>query len=54
MNTLVMRQDSGIDIDVMRVDGGPVNNAFLMHQADILGIPRCSRNLKPQLWELHI
>lgn len=36
----VMRQDSGIDINVMRVDGGPVRNGFLMQfQADILGIP---------------
>ena len=35
-----MRKDSGIPIDVMRVDGGPVNNGFLMQfQADILGIP---------------
>ena len=39
-NLRVMRQDSGIDIKVMRVDGGPVNNGFLMQfQADILGIP---------------
>lgn len=39
-NLKVMRKDSGIPIDVMRVDGGPVNNKFLMQfQADILGIP---------------
>lgn len=39
-NLKVMRQDSGIDIKVMRVDGGAVQNAFLMQfQADILGIP---------------
>lgn len=36
----VMRQDSGIPINVMRVDGGAVVNEFLMQfQADILGIP---------------
>lgn len=35
-----MRNDSGINIDVMRVDGGAVVNKFLMQfQADILGIP---------------
>ena len=35
-----MRKDSGIAIDVMRVDGGAVANKFLMQfQADILGIP---------------
>ena len=35
-----MRADSGINIDVMRVDGGAVVNEFLMQfQADILGIP---------------
>lgn len=39
-NLEVMRKDSGINIDVMRVDGGPVVNQFLMQfQADILGIP---------------
>lgn len=36
----VMKKDSGINIDVMRVDGGAVVNKFLMQfQADILGIP---------------
>lgn len=36
----VMKKDSGIDIGVMRVDGGAVVNKFLMQfQADILGIP---------------
>lgn len=36
----VMKKDSGIDIKVMRVDGGAVVNEFLMQfQADILGIP---------------
>jgi len=42
VNTIleVMRQDSGIPINVMRVDGGAVGNEFLMQfQADILGIP---------------
>ncbi len=35
-----MKNDSGINIDVMRVDGGAVVNEFLMQfQADILGIP---------------
>jgi len=39
-NLDVMRKDSGIDIQVMRVDGGAVANEFLMQfQADILGIP---------------
>lgn len=39
-NLDVMRKDSGIDIKVMRVDGGPVVNEFLMQfQADLLGIP---------------
>ena len=39
-NLEVMRKDSGIDIDVMRVDGGAVVNEFLMQfQADLLGIP---------------
>lgn len=33
-----MKEDSGIDIKVMRVDGGAANNDFLMQfQADILG-----------------
>lgn len=36
----VMKKDSGINIGVMRVDGGAVVNKFLMQfQADILGIP---------------
>lgn len=39
-NMDVMKADSGIDIPVMRADGGMVNNEFLMQfQADILGIP---------------
>ncbi len=39
-NLDVMIKDSGIDIKFMRVDGGMVQNAFLMQfQADILGIP---------------
>lgn len=39
-NLDVMKLDSGIDIDIMRVDGGMVANEFLMQfQADILGIP---------------
>ena len=39
-NMDVMEKDSGIDIQVMRVDGGPVVNDFLMQfQADLLGIP---------------
>ena len=39
-NLDVMKRDSGIDIQVMRVDGGPVANEFLMQfQADLLGIP---------------
>ncbi|HKM01464.1 MAG: glycerol kinase GlpK [Tissierellia bacterium] len=39
-NLDVMVKDSGIPIDVMRVDGGAVANEFLMQfQADILGIP---------------
>ena len=39
-NLDVMVKDSGINIDVMRVDGGAVANDFLMQfQADILGIP---------------
>jgi glycerol kinase len=39
-NLEVMQKDSGISIDVMRVDGGAVVNQFLMQfQADILGIP---------------
>lgn len=36
----VMREDSNIPINIMRADGGPTNNKFLMQfQADILGIP---------------
>ncbi len=39
-NLDVMIGDSGIDIDVMRVDGGMSANDFLMQfQADILGVP---------------
>ncbi|MCP1103421.1 glycerol kinase [Aequitasia blattaphilus] len=39
-NLDVMEKDSGIPIKVMRVDGGAVQNEFLMQfQADILGIP---------------
>lgn len=39
-NLDVMQKDSGIDIQVMRVDGGSVKNEFLMQfQADLLGIP---------------
>ncbi|WHH58118.1 glycerol kinase GlpK [Petroclostridium sp. X23] len=39
-NLEVMRKDSGIPIEVMRVDGGAVKDEFLMQfQADILGIP---------------
>lgn len=39
-NLDVMVKDSGIPINVMRVDGGAVANEFLMQfQADILGIP---------------
>lgn len=39
-NLEVMRADSGMAIDSMRVDGGAVANEFLMQfQADILGIP---------------
>lgn len=39
-NLDVMVKDSGIPIEVMRVDGGAVKDEFLMQfQADILGIP---------------
>ena len=39
-NLDIMSQDSGIAIDVLRVDGGATENEFLMQfQADILGIP---------------
>ncbi|HLG15127.1 MAG TPA: glycerol kinase GlpK [Blastocatellia bacterium] len=35
-----MREDSGIDVTELRVDGGAANNDFLMQfQADVLGIP---------------
>lgn len=37
-NAMVMQKDSGYDFSVMKVDGGPVVNKFLMQfQADILG-----------------
>lgn len=36
----VMRQDSGIEIQELRVDGGPTRNKYLMQfQSDIIGIP---------------
>lgn len=36
----VMRQESGIDIGELRVDGGPTKNSFLMQfQSDMTGIP---------------
>ncbi|WP_020008242.1 glycerol kinase GlpK [Salinicoccus albus] len=36
----LMERDSGMEIEVMRVDGGPVKNEFLMQfQADLLGVP---------------
>lgn len=39
-NLDAMQEDSGLSIDVMRVDGGAVVNEFLMQfQADILGVP---------------
>ena len=39
-NLDVMEKDSGIKVEVMRVDGGATANDFLMQfQADILGIP---------------
>ena len=39
-NLEIMRKDSGMAIELMRVDGGAVVNQFLMQfQADILGIP---------------
>jgi glycerol kinase len=35
-----MERDSGVRISVLRVDGGPTANEFLMQfQADILGVP---------------
>ena len=35
-----MREDSGVDVRTLRVDGGGSENAFLMQfQADILGVP---------------
>ena len=39
-NLDIMRKDSGVAINAMRVDGGAVVNKFLMQfQADMLGIP---------------
>jgi glycerol kinase len=39
-NLDVMNMDSGIPVKIMRVDGGAVQNNFLMQfQSDILGIP---------------
>jgi len=39
-NAQVMKNNSGIDFSVMKADGGPVVNKFLMQfQADILGKP---------------
>ena len=39
-NAMVMQKDSGYNFDVMKADGGPVVNSFLMQfQADILGKP---------------
>ena len=39
-NAQVMKQDSGYNFSVMKADGGPVVNKFLMQfQADILGTP---------------
>jgi glycerol kinase len=39
-NLDVMNLDSGIPVKIMRVDGGAVQNNFLMQfQSDILGIP---------------
>jgi glycerol kinase len=35
-----MNKDSGIELTVLRVDGGAANNNFLMQfQADLLGVP---------------
>ncbi len=35
-----MQEDSGIDIPLLKVDGGAANNSYLMQfQADILNIP---------------
>lgn len=35
-----MREDSGVDVRTLRVDGGGSENAFLMQlQADLLGVP---------------
>jgi len=35
-----MKADSKLELNVLRVDGGAVNNSFLMQfQSDILGIP---------------
>jgi len=39
-NLDVMRQDSGLPIEIMRADGGAAANHFLMQfQADLLGVP---------------
>lgn len=39
-NAMTMQLDSGSSISVMKADGGPVDNEFLMQfQADILGVP---------------
>ncbi|MCZ8513546.1 glycerol kinase GlpK [Paenibacillus filicis] len=36
----VMRQEAGVELSELRVDGGAVKNAFLMQfQADLLGVP---------------
>lgn len=38
----LMREESGLAIRELRVDGGPTESAYLMqHQSDILGIPVC-------------
>ena len=46
-----MQEDSGIDIPLLKVDGGAANNSYLMQfQADILNIPvQKPRILKRQL-----
>lgn len=37
---LTMEQDSGVDVEVLRVDGGAVGNEFLMQfQSDLLDLP---------------
>lgn len=39
-NAQIMKLDSGHDFSVMKVDGGPVVNSYLMQfQADLLGTP---------------